>query len=145
MARHTLKTCTVCKDSKPLDDYYNSKSSKDGKGYRCKPCDSDARQKWAEDNPIREKASRRGRLLKYKYGITLAEYTKMLEDQSRSCAICGCLENSSRVHGSLAVDHCHSTGSVRGLLCNQCNRAIGMLNDDVDLLRSALKYLEKNK
>jgi len=69
-----MKTCTVCKEQKALDEFYNYKTSKDGKCYRCKTCDNIARQRWAEKNPEKAKKSRRGRSLKFKYGISLEEY-----------------------------------------------------------------------
>lgn len=140
-----MKQCTVCKETKVLDEYYNYKASKDGKCYRCKSCDGVARAKWAEDNPERSRRSNRGRNLKSKYGISLEDYEEMFESQGKSCACCGITENyttgSSREGWNFAVDHCHKTGNVRGLLCNQCNRAIGMLGDTVEGLQKAIDYL----
>lgn len=141
-----MKTCTVCKEGKPLSDYYNCRSSKDGKSYRCKSCDGIARKTWADNNPKRQMKSLRGRHLKHKYGITIEDYEKILVSQNGVCAICGCTsEDAKRVKGSFAVDHCHITGEVRGLLCNQCNRAIGMLNDDPTLLARAVNYLRDSE
>lgn len=81
--------------------------------------------------------------LRKKYGISLDDYNRMHEAQNGLCAICG--EPEKVYRGSrpeLAVDHCHETGRVRGLLCNACNRGIGNLRDDVGLLRRALAYLD---
>lgn len=141
-----MKKCSVCKTDQPLSNFYNSKSSKDGKGYRCKPCDAKARKKWSENNPERSHRSQRGRNLKHKYGITLEDYESLLKKQDYSCAICGTKENTA-LYGhnetlNFSVDHCHSTGRVRGLLCNQCNRGLGMLGDTEESLRKALAYLE---
>jgi hypothetical protein len=77
--------------------------------------------------------------LKRNYGITYDDYVQMLKAQNGVCAICGKAEEKKR----LAVDHCHNTGKIRGLLCGMCNTAIGKLNDDVQLLRKAIQYLEK--
>lgn len=82
---------------------------------------------------------------KRKFGITLDEYNQMLKDQNGVCAICGLVETSKdhrtqEVRG-LAVDHDHSTGMVRGLLCTRCNTAIGLLSDDPKLLLKAISYL----
>lgn len=141
-----MKTCTVCKEEKSLDEYYNYKTASDGKMYRCKKCDNEARKKWRKSNPEQAQLSQRGRNLKHKYGITINEYESLLEQQGGRCACCGVEENTT-LYGhnrslNFAVDHCHTTGKVRGLLCNQCNRAIGMLGDTVEGVRRALKYLE---
>jgi len=141
------KECTVCKETKPLDDFYNYKATKDGKSYRCKSCDGVARAKWAEENPERSRRSTRGRNLKCKYNITLEQYEKLFESQGKACACCGATENnttgSSRENWNFAVDHCHDSQEIRGLLCNNCNRGIGLLGDTAEGLRKALAYLEK--
>lgn len=86
-----------------------------------------------------------------KYGITYSEYEKLFKEQSGVCAICFKEEKSktSRLVNneslSMAVDHCHTTGKVRGLLCMKCNRAIGLLGDSVINLNNAIKYLNKNE
>jgi hypothetical protein len=74
------------------------------------------------------------------YGLSLAEYDDMLESQDNGCAICGKPpeENGKR----LSVDHDHETGKVRGLLCNCCNRGLGIFHDDIALMRDAIEYLE---
>jgi Recombination endonuclease VII len=71
-----------------------------------------------------------------RYGISLAEYDALLEKQGGACAIC-----RKRSKGRLCVDHCHVTGMVRGLLCNECNTALGYLKDDQASLVAALAYL----
>jgi hypothetical protein len=75
-----------------------------------------------------------------KYGITLAEYERLLKKQKGVCAICKKPEYDARQR-RLSVDHDHETGRVRGLLCARCNRALGMFNDNPELLRSAARYL----
>lgn len=75
--------------------------------------------------------------LKRRYGITLRDYQRMLENQSGSCALCFRKPKRRKLH----VDHCHRTGRIRGLLCSRCNQALGALGDTaVDVLR-AVKYL----
>jgi Recombination endonuclease VII len=75
-------------------------------------------------------------LLKRRYGISPAEYDALLAKQGGACAIC-----RRRAKGRLCVDHCHVTGMVRGLLCNECNGALGYLKDDQASLVAALAYL----
>ena len=141
-----MKTCTVCQQSKELSEFYSYKANKDGKMYRCKPCDNEARKKWKNKNPERSHQSQRGRNLKHKYGITLDEYKTMLDNQHGCCAICKVKENNALFGANrtlnFAVDHCHTTGKVRGLLCNQCNRGLGMFKDDIKILVKALEYLQ---
>lgn len=146
-----MKRCSTCKQEKQLTEFHNSAKTKDKKYPRCKPCDNEARKLWIERNPERSQRSRRGRWLKFCYGITLEEYEKLLTKQNNCCALCETKENtikeikpSQNKQLCFAVDHDHITGRVRGLLCNQCNRALGMFKDDPNLLRSAIQYLESN-
>lgn len=84
--------------------------------------------------------------LKRYYGIDLEHYQKMLLDQSGVCAICKKPETSV-VNGKikpLAVDHCHNSEKIRGLLCARCNQAIGLLNEDEGILAAAIEYLRKH-
>ena len=83
------------------------------------------------------------RHLKTTYGITINQYNEMLEKQNGICAVCGKLPNKTS-RGKLFVDHCHSKGKIRGLLCQQCNTALGMVNDNIDILYKLIKYLECN-
>lgn len=78
--------------------------------------------------------------LKAKYGITAAEFDTMLAAQGGGCAVCGTTEPPGRGQ-RFHVDHCHSTGRVRGLLCNECNVGLGKFKDSTDLLRRAAEYL----
>jgi hypothetical protein len=75
-----------------------------------------------------------------KYGMTRAEWKALVSEQDGCCAICGL---RAEYVPSLAVDHCHKTGKVRGLLCRKCNTALGQLGDDPDRLRKAIEYLER--
>lgn len=82
-----------------------------------------------------------------KYGMTLDDYDKMLADQGGVCASCGLPETGRNQHGivSLAVDHCHTTGRIRGLLCMACNRTLGMLGENVDRVIALAVYAERWK
>lgn len=85
----------------------------------------------------------RARWIKWRYGITQADYDRMLAAQGGVCAICECATNYS-LSGKprpLFIDHNHATGQVRGLLCNQCNLAIGAIDDDISHARRMIKYL----
>jgi hypothetical protein len=80
--------------------------------------------------------------LERSYGITLSDYNKMLEEQNGRCAIClGDDPKSPERVNHWYVDHCHSTGRVRGLLCNACNRALGNFGDSIETFERAILYL----
>lgn len=83
--------------------------------------------------------------LKHAYGITADEYDAMLEKQGRVCAVCLLPESVTREGKTkaLAVDHCHVTGAVRGLLCQRCNQALGLLKDDASTITRLLSYIER--
>lgn len=119
------KACTVCGVIKPLSDYPANSTKPDGCGEQCKPCKA-----------ARQVASR--------YGLTVAEYRDMSASQGDVCAICGKPEVSryrEKVR-ELAVDHDHESGKIRGLLCNFCNRMLGLARDDIGILIAAAEYLE---
>lgn len=78
--------------------------------------------------------------LRYKYGISLEEYDVMFAEQDGACWIC---QNLCATGQRLSVDHCHDTGVVRGLLCKRCNSAIGMLQEDADLVLRAADYMTR--
>lgn len=100
-------------------------------------------RKWAakqEPDTLRIRA--RKYQLQFSYGIDEAEYERLLKTQDNKCAICG-TDKPTGKWKVFAVDHCHVTGKVRGLLCNECNRGMGLLKDSPDILQKAINYLTK--
>jgi hypothetical protein len=91
--------------------------------------------------PDQYKASGRRTRLKRTYSITPEAVDSMLKEQGSGCAICGTRDFGPR--GS-NIDHCHETGKVRGLLCINCNQALGKFKDDTSLLKKAIEYLENH-
>ena len=83
----------------------------------------------------------RNQKLKNSYGITLEQYNDLLAKQNGQCAICGRPDHDAKSK-NLAVDHCHITRKVRGLLCGNCNNGLGRFQDDIALLERALAYLK---
>ncbi len=81
------------------------------------------------------------------YGISREKYDRMFEEQDHKCKICGeeGFRINSKTEKTLCIDHCHSTGVIRGLLCHNCNRALGLLQDKKHLLQSAIEYLERSE
>lgn len=78
-------------------------------------------------------------MLRLTRGITGDDYNAMAKSQGGGCKICG--KTADKNNARLSVDHCHKTGKIRGLLCNQCNSGIGFFNDNPALVKSALEYL----
>lgn len=81
--------------------------------------------------------------LRRKFNISIEIYNKLLNLQNNVCYICNNPE--SILNKSLAVDHCHTTGKIRGLLCSRCNKALGLFNDNIELLNKAIYYLKLNQ
>lgn len=118
------KICTKCNEEKSLDNYHKNKGNSDGYHYHCKAC-------------------RKEETLKT-YGLTLEDYDVLLEKQQGCCAICGTTEpRGTSTAGRFYVDHNHETGEVRGLLCNDCNTALGLFKDSTELLARSIVYLQE--
>lgn len=119
-----------------MEDFHNSKSTKDGKQYSCKAC-SKARMSTPE---MMERRKRDAWLRCLRgFGITEEHYNEMFARQLGLCGICHKPENDIK----LAVDHDHVTKVVRGLLCKKCNMAIGLLGDDPQIVTNAALYLQR--
>lgn len=125
-----IQRCNECNKLKRRTDFYTNQRRVDGKRTKCKECTL---------------AQSRGNMLSKKYRLTQESYDERLKLQNYKCAICDLhyLRNikNNRVI-ALAVDHDHKTGKVRGLLCNNCNRGIGLLGDSVSSMDRALRYLK---
>ena len=92
---------------------------------------------FATSKRLRRYRKQRSSHLQERYGITVSQYQEMLREQAGGCAICGKVQE-----GHLRVDHSHATNRVRGLLCTTCNVGLGSFQDNPDLLRRAITYLE---
>jgi hypothetical protein len=93
------------------------------------------------------KRSRRKSHVSKLYGISVESYEEMFQNQGGKCAACGNPETSKQCGRvmRLGVDHDHVTGVIRGLLCNQCNRVLGLFRDNPDVIRRALNYLREHE
>ena len=121
------KICSKCKQEKSVGEFNKKLDTKDGLRSDCREC----RKQYRQENPEKIKNAE----LKRKYGITLEQCNAMAEEQGNACVIC---EQQKK----LVVDHCHNTGIVRGLLCNDCNAAIGLLKETPEYFDNAKQYLE---
>lgn len=130
----SFKRCSDCGEVKPFDEFPNNKGKKDGKRTHCKSCHNARNAAWRDANPEKEAASQRRRNLRNKYGLTVEQWDEMYERQGGKCFIC---ENEEATH----VDHDHSTGDVRALLCHGCNAAIGLFKEDPDAMIAGAMYI----
>lgn len=142
--------CFSCHQELPISKKYKNTG-------KCYPCYSRSCQEWRDKNKdkVRKYSREWGRAhpenshkhkLKNRYGISLEEYDQRLFSQGGVCAICLRPETkidrrSGRRH-SLSVDHSHQEGTNRGLLCDSCNKAIGLFNEDILMMKNAINYLE---
>ena len=113
----------------------------------CKNCSNDFKPNAPSEHYCSNTCKDRGlhsNYLKNNYGITTEDYERMLSEQDNKCKIClGSGFSMKKEHKVLlVVDHCHTTGRVRGLLCHNCNRALGLLKDKEDNLLRAIEYLK---
>lgn len=128
-----MKHCNKCNTTKPITEFHVKRDRKDGRASTCKSCVNNRQREY---DPNKNKDSK----LRKAYGITLSDYNAMLEAQGGVCAICKGTEGMQR-DVQMAVDHCHATGKVRGILCSHCNRGLGFFKDNIESLKAAIKYL----
>lgn len=136
-----MKRCYACKTEKPESEFHKYCSKPDGLNGRCKSCNTIKQARYAKT--AKEKFGRtrsRAYELKHYYGITQVDYDSMLEKQGGVCAIC-----KTKPEKNLAVDHCHDSKTVRGLLCRRCNSAIGLFDEDLTKMNAAMDYIRKNR
>ena len=96
------------------------------------------RRNYVKRHPDRVKETQKYAQIKNLYGLTRYEYEQLLEDYLYKCAICD-KENK------LTIDHCHASNKIRGILCNKCNAALGMVNDSLEILKAMIAYLEYHR
>ena len=156
-----IKICARCEAEKPISEFHKKKGTHDGFDYYCKECkkilgreeyqrnkatykkyakkNKEKRRKrnkaWRDKNPDKMKFYR----IKTKYGIGVDEYRKLLSEQDNCCCICGVDFSAAKP----VVDHCHESGSIRGILCARCNVGIGMFRESIDSLSNAIIYLSR--
>jgi hypothetical protein len=159
------KICSKCKEAKPLTEFYSNKRKKDKLEPRCKVCrrkdvreyyftnlekvkEYHKRPKTLERERLRKRKLRKDKpeqvsahKLKSIYGITMDEYKERLSKQGSVCAICGeketTIDHRTDKLKALSVDHCHSSGKVRGLLCGRCNLCLGRWQDNIAIMNKA--------
>lgn len=130
------RKCQKCGSIKSLSKHFPIRN--DTGLYRgvCKQCEKKRKSSWYSS----KKTDVRIQFVARKYGLSKEDYEILIAGHNGLCAICGKSEKSSR---SLAIDHDHKTGNVRGMLCWMCNGMLGRASDDINILENAIKYLKK--
>lgn len=154
-----MKTCGRCRQLKLLAEFFRARDRKDGYRPYCKKCDTNAIRECRQRNPERYQQLDKLRKKRFRskhptaqmdyhfrscYGISFAQVESMRAEQKGLCAICKLPPRGRMGKGVLQVDHNHTTGKVRRLICDPCNRGLGNFNDDPERLRKAAQYLEEN-
>jgi hypothetical protein len=135
----TRKICSKCKVEKNLDMFCKSKNGKYGHHHYCKDCLSENKKISYDYDKGRD------RRLRSKWSIASQDLNNMFEKQEKKCKICGSVKESVSTKGGLIIDHDHVSGKFRGLICSKCNNLLGACSDSVDVLVSAIEYLEESR
>jgi hypothetical protein len=137
------KKCSYCKEIKLLTEFVEDPRTTSGKTARCKKCIYTANNtRYHSSATFRErsKLQRKKSALKIRYGLSLDDVSKMLKDQDNNCAIC-----QQDITQDINIDHNHSNGKVRQILCTPCNLGLGGFKDNPEVLMMAANYLRKHQ
>jgi hypothetical protein len=131
------KLCVLCNIEKDYSEFSLNKNGRYGLHSQCKTCKSNvSKYRYANGDSY---ALRLQKL----YGLTVDEYKQLYAEANGCCQVCGISEENNNKR--LAVDHCHTTGKVRGLLCGKCNTALGQLDDNLNKISSLYSYLKERQ
>lgn len=137
------KTYTKCKEEKPIE-LFGKRADSNGYRSQCTACVSAKNLERYHTTYGKEMQKKRSfKALMKKYGISAEEYEKARVDQDYKCKLCSASEKE-QYHNRLHIDHCHSTGLFRGLLCNNCNTGLGHFRDNIETLQKAIEYLNES-
>lgn len=109
---------------------------------RCDECGRIRHRAYRERNKVKILNQEKNHKRFKRYGITPQNYDDMLRKQQGRCAICNCIPKEDSQRRTFHIDHCHSTGRIRGLLCKDCNLMLGFAKDKSDILLRAIEYLK---
>lgn len=161
LPKNAFKVCTCCKESKAIEDFGATKKNKSGRLAICKLCANKKhialiykndpasikhRQRQAEyrklDPEVSRMSNRVSGLKRTGAVITLEGYKEKIKYNKGYCDICG---EPNKKDKAMALDHCHTTGKVRGWLCDSCNGGLGMFKDNITNMLNAILYLKEHK
>ncbi len=155
--KREIQTVKICKKHGLLS--YEDTILREGKYLRCRLCRFEASNAWQKRNPDKVKIHKRDTYLRNsaryaqdsilrQKGISLESYEELIAKQNNLCLICHREETTRQrkdgTRSPLAIDHCHKTGKIRGLLCRKCNTGIGLFDENIEFLLNAINYLRIN-
>lgn len=154
-----MKKCASCELEKEETLFHRKKGTRDGLHNYCKECTAQKNKEWVVNNKERHKAScsswyknnkdkakQRSTEWHYMtyYGISYSDFRSLAQDQDNKCKLCGIelsFSNHKKQNGAV-LDHCHTTGKIRGVLCSGCNKGLGHFKDNIELFNKAILYLK---
>lgn len=136
-----VKKCSRCKEIKPRSEYWKRADRPIGITGKCKACYRETHRESKARKPATYKLYARRSHLRKQYKITIAEYNRLFHSQGGKCF--GCEKYQHELKRALDVDHCHETKVIRGLLCSNCNRAIGFAKHSQTILKRLVAYLDR--
>lgn len=148
------KVCTKCLVAQDIEQFAPHKNYKGGRTTWCRLCLNNQASDWSKEKAPRRRENdnkrnkrkpeqKQNSKFKARYGITLDQFNKISAEQNDECLICKKHKLQNK-NGKLFVDHDHKTGKIRGLLCDRCNKSLGLMEDNVEFLRKAIGYLTEN-
>jgi len=152
------RMCGSCGEEKSLSAFSKDKKGKGGLSSKCKECAKEATRLWKLANPEQARlavkncfnrnrqqyySSHNERQLLVKYGLTKEAYVTLVQNCGDICPICG-REFGVTAYTKPVIDHCHTSGKVRGLICRQCNIGLGAFKDNIKSMKNAIEYLKEN-
>lgn len=140
------KTCSKCKEHKDLDQFFKYHRGKFGRFADCKLCvRKRVRASYLKNPESRIKRNKKNLqgFKQRKYGLSEEQIKKILEDQKHLCVICKISLDNSEPIKVPHIDHCHTKGHVRGILCTRCNKGLGNFKDNIEYLEAAINYLKE--
>lgn len=135
----TKKRCSCCKVTKSVSEFYKNSCRRDGYGTSCKKCQNAYAKDWAKRNQEKVKRYDHDNKRRVRYGLTREQYAQLIAKYPE-CPICG---KEFTAGLKPVVDHNHANSEVRALLCVNCNMLLGRARDDINILKSAIKYLRR--
>ncbi len=142
MRLEALKYCPKCKTDKTQELFNKHAKEIDGLQRLCRDCQKDSSKKYLSTE--KGATTTRQAHLRRKYSISLQNYEDILIAQGNKCKICGVNSNPDKRAGYFVIDHNHTTGDIRGLLCTKCNALLGLAQDKEEILERAKQYLKES-
>jgi hypothetical protein len=141
-----MKVCNTCKVEKPFSEFYTDLRCKDKHVNKCKSCVRVYQKTWVSLNKDKKAKANSTWYYRTTHNITPEEFSERATAQNNKCVLCSVDLTFTSVTDTRAVmDHCHSTGVKRGILCYSCNLGLGKFRDNIQTLQNAVDYLKEHQ